>query len=603
MLGVRVPATPKAESLYTWHANLNPTLLYVYPNVTMSACSRVVCRCQILVVSICILMYSHPAFAKSNDNIADKCKTCTNMINNGITKTAKSNFGGGNTKWEEKNLGNYAISETRLLEILETVCKDNKECHQMLEEHEETLEDWWFKVHPKDEKEDLHTYFCINQLQVCCPTGTYGPNCEECLGGKDNPCQGNGKCRGNGTRSGKGDCDCNNGYKGDVCDSCTDTYYEEIKNDTHTICKACDESCKTSCTGPGPENCNDCEEGWILKDSGCQDIDECEGDPCEEDQFCSNTPGSYSCLSCNKACAGCSGPTALDCDECADEYYVDDKTCKACHISCDGGCTGDGNGECDSCKEGWLLDEDGYCQDINECEQDTSPCDKDSHCINTEGSFKCSTCHYTCNGCIGPGADNCKECKVGYTKNNDGTCFDDDECQSNSACTGENVLCINTPGSFKCDCNPGYTLVEGVCVEKSKNIESTSSSSDKSHNSEKQRKKKSEKSKKSNEKPKKKKGSSKKKKSKKPSPYGNDTDYKQYWLSIAGFALVGFLLKKKVKKSSKNSKKSSKQKVKQPPVNDLNQEFPPLPDPKEAVGDNGDDMIVMEGNFNKQTDN
>ena len=28
MLGVRVPATPKAESLYTWHANLNPTLLY-----------------------------------------------------------------------------------------------------------------------------------------------------------------------------------------------------------------------------------------------------------------------------------------------------------------------------------------------------------------------------------------------------------------------------------------------------------------------------------------------------------------------------------------------------------------------------------------------
>jgi len=35
----------------------------------------------------------------------------------------------------------------------------------MLEEHEETLEDWWFKVHPKDEKEDLHTYFCINKLQ------------------------------------------------------------------------------------------------------------------------------------------------------------------------------------------------------------------------------------------------------------------------------------------------------------------------------------------------------------------------------------------------------------------------------------------------------
>ena len=43
----------------------------------------------------------------------------------GIKKTAKSNFGGGNTDWEEKNLGTYAFSETRLIEITENICKDS----------------------------------------------------------------------------------------------------------------------------------------------------------------------------------------------------------------------------------------------------------------------------------------------------------------------------------------------------------------------------------------------------------------------------------------------------------------------------------------------
>ena len=34
----------------------------------------------------------------------------------------KSNFGGGNTKWEEKKLGKWATSETRLLEVIENAC-------------------------------------------------------------------------------------------------------------------------------------------------------------------------------------------------------------------------------------------------------------------------------------------------------------------------------------------------------------------------------------------------------------------------------------------------------------------------------------------------
>lgn len=44
--------------------------------------------------------------------------------------------------------------------------------------------------------------------------------------------------QGAGTRSGKGTCSCDHGYSGEMCDSCTDGHYEEVKNDTHTICKS-----------------------------------------------------------------------------------------------------------------------------------------------------------------------------------------------------------------------------------------------------------------------------------------------------------------------------------------------------------------------------
>ena len=31
-------------------------------------------------------------------------------------------------------------------------------------------------------------------LTVCCPKGTYGPQCETCPGGTERPCSGNGEC-------------------------------------------------------------------------------------------------------------------------------------------------------------------------------------------------------------------------------------------------------------------------------------------------------------------------------------------------------------------------------------------------------------------------
>ena len=42
-----------------------------------------------------------------------------------MKRTSKGNFGGGNTAWEDKKLGNYLTSETRFEEIVEKMCKNS----------------------------------------------------------------------------------------------------------------------------------------------------------------------------------------------------------------------------------------------------------------------------------------------------------------------------------------------------------------------------------------------------------------------------------------------------------------------------------------------
>ena len=43
------------------------------------------------------------------------------------------------------------------------------------------------------------------------------------------------------------------------------------------------------------------------------------------------------------------------------------------------------------------------------------------------------------------------------------TIKDIDECQS-SPCTDENEECINSPGSYECNCKPDYNREDGTCV-------------------------------------------------------------------------------------------------------------------------------------------
>ncbi|XP_051874472.1 protein disulfide isomerase Creld1-like [Pristis pectinata] len=305
----------------------------------------------------------------------DSCQICRHIAENfrkGMEKTANKNFGGGNSDWEKKNLAKYEISETRLLEIIEMLCESmNFDCNQMVEQSEEHIENWWFKK--QEEHPDLFQWLCMDTIKMCCPAGTFGPECLSCTGGSTKPCSGYGQCDGDGTRTGTGLCNCNQGYAGSVCMECADGYFEELRNDTQLVCKECYKSCK-KCTGPEDYKCQDCKVGWFFHEDKCLDIDECDTElqSCKAGQYCVNTEGSYECRGCDKACLTCMGA---------------------------------GPSRCKKCNKGYQM-EGAKCLDINECNSEKPLCNGAyEECENTDGSYLC--------GCI-----------EGYTKQ-DGVCVED----------------------------------------------------------------------------------------------------------------------------------------------------------------------------------
>jgi len=302
-----------------------------------------------------LLLLPPPGEAAKKATPCKRCRELVDKFNQGMVDTAKKNFGGGNTAWEEKSLSKYEFSEVRLLEITESLCGSSDfECHSLLEEHEEHLEAWWLRL--KKEYPDLFEWFCVKTLKVCCSPGTYGPDCLACQGGSERPCGGNGHCSGDGSRQGDGSCQCHLGYQGATCTDCMDGYFRSLRNETHSVCTACDESCKT-CTGPTNRDCGQCAVGWVQEDGACVDVDECaaETPPCSDQQYCENVNGSFVCEECDSTCVGCSGK---------------------------------GPGHCKECIPGYTK-ESGQCADIDECARAEACTRQDENCYNTPGSYVC----------------------------------------------------------------------------------------------------------------------------------------------------------------------------------------------------------------------
>ncbi|XP_019635693.1 PREDICTED: multiple epidermal growth factor-like domains protein 6 [Branchiostoma belcheri] len=231
-------------------------------------------------------------------------------------------------------------------------------------------------------------------------------------------------------------CMCDAGWGEDICDTAcsSGTFGSGCSSTCH--CAAGDSVCATD---TGACSTGGCSDGW--QGLSCQtDIDECLSNdgrgPCA--QVCTNTPGHYVC-------------------SCSDGYKVgaDGHTCEACGLGtfgpeCSGMChCAFGNIVCDSqaggcsnggCASGWIG---SNCQTACQPGYFGQGCTGICHCASGD-----SVCYPQSGVCSSGG------CAPGWEGRN---CQNDvNECSRNTDICHTEGTCVNTEGSYKCTCNPGY---------------------------------------------------------------------------------------------------------------------------------------------------
>ncbi|XP_040285646.1 EGF-containing fibulin-like extracellular matrix protein 1 [Bufo bufo] len=169
-----------------------------------------------------------------------------------------------------------------------------------------------------------------------------------------------------------------------------------------------------------------CASGYELNAQNmCQDIDECltGAHNCRSDQVCTNIRGSFTCL-CPRGYQK-RGEQCIDIDECSMSSF--------CHHHCVNTL---GSYYC-QCNPGFQLAPNNYsCVDVDECST-SSPCAQE--CYNMIGSYIC-------------------QCNPGYELSRDRVnCEDIDECRTSTYLC--QYQCVNEPGRFSCVCPEGYQLV------------------------------------------------------------------------------------------------------------------------------------------------
>uniref|UniRef100_A0A9J8BS02 EGF containing fibulin extracellular matrix protein 1 n=1 Tax=Cyprinus carpio carpio TaxID=630221 RepID=A0A9J8BS02_CYPCA len=190
-----------------------------------------------------------------------------------------------------------------------------------------------------------------------------------------------------------------------------------------------------------PVSYTQCTEGYEydpIKEV-CKDIDECAlvSDACKGGMKCINHYGGYLCLPQNAQIFFTNGDEPSQRTDPIPQTPLNPlnptnpqtpQTCtQSNHRGVAAGAT--------QCLLGFTLDEQNYCQDVDECSQGLHTCNADQICYNTRGSYTC-------------------QCHPGYQKHGE-QCVDVNECDLTQPCQHQ---CFNLLGSYICQCDQGYEL-------------------------------------------------------------------------------------------------------------------------------------------------
>lgn len=224
----------------------------------------------------------------------------------------------------------------------------------------------------------------------------------------------------------------------------------------------------------GSFSCMTCDPGYSVAPNGlsCEDVNECRDPQMCRGGNCTNTLGSFSC-SCPSGLELVDGTSCRDIDECLSVIEI----CR------EGECLNTEGSYMCLCPDGYSINEGrNDCQDVDECSKDV--CIR-GQCRNTDGSFVClcntgfkfnpetadcedqnectdfesSPCGtWRCENTIG--SYRCFQgCQPGVHRDDAIDC-DFDECLNETIC-GDRGICENTDGSFRCQCDQGYTNPPG----------------------------------------------------------------------------------------------------------------------------------------------
>ncbi|XP_067325022.1 fibulin-1 isoform X3 [Anolis sagrei] len=137
-----------------------------------------------------------------------------------------------------------------------------------------------------------------------------------------------------------------------------------------------------------------------------------------------------------------------------EDHYLNDR-CRG-GGPCTQQCRDTGTSVLCSCFMGYQLQPDGFtCEDINECITTSNTCAIGQICINTPGSFRCQRE---------------TSCGTGYELMENNLCKDIDECETGTHNCLPDFICQNTPGSFRCrpkqQCKSGFIQdALGNCID------------------------------------------------------------------------------------------------------------------------------------------